>query len=115
MQFLVDECTGPRVAAWLREKGHNVFSVYEQARGLSDEEIIAKAFKENYILLTNDKDFGELVIRQQKQHKGVVILRLKDERSNNKIKVIDKLLEKYGEKIPNKLVIVTEKVVRIKD
>lgn len=113
MQLLVDECTGPRVAAWLREKGHKVFSVYDQARGMSDEEIITKAYDEKYILITNDKDFGELVIKQQKQHRGVVILRLKNERAENKIKILEKLLEKYAEKIPNKLVIVTEKVVRI--
>lgn len=34
MRFLVDECTGPSVARWLREQGYDVFSVYEQARGL---------------------------------------------------------------------------------
>jgi len=36
MCFLVDECTGPSVARYLREIGHTVFSVYEQARGLKD-------------------------------------------------------------------------------
>jgi hypothetical protein len=34
MRFLVDECTGPTVAGWLREQQHEVFSVYEQARGM---------------------------------------------------------------------------------
>lgn len=34
MRFLVDECTGPAVAHWLREHGHDVFSVYEEARGI---------------------------------------------------------------------------------
>jgi hypothetical protein len=33
MRFLVDECTGPAVASWLRQQNHEVFSVYEQARG----------------------------------------------------------------------------------
>lgn len=37
MRFLVDECTGPTVAKWLRDAGHDVFSVYEQARGAKDE------------------------------------------------------------------------------
>ena len=36
MQFLVDECTGPSVARWLREQGFEVFSVFEQARGMAD-------------------------------------------------------------------------------
>ena len=44
MRFLVDECTGPAVAAWLREQNHEVFSVFDEARGLDDDEIIRKAF-----------------------------------------------------------------------
>jgi uncharacterized protein with PIN domain len=59
MRFLVDECTGPKVARWLREQGHEVFLVYDEARGMQDEPIIQKAFAENWILITNDKDFGE--------------------------------------------------------
>lgn len=40
MKFLVDECTGPSVAAWLRDDGHEVFSVYEEARGVEDDIIL---------------------------------------------------------------------------
>ena len=35
MRFLIDECTGPAVARWLREQNHEVFSLYEEARGLT--------------------------------------------------------------------------------
>ena len=65
MRFLVDECTGPAVANWLRQKGYEVFSVYEQARGTTDDEIIAKANSEKWILITNDKDFGEKIFRDE--------------------------------------------------
>jgi predicted nuclease of predicted toxin-antitoxin system len=44
MRFLVDECTGPAVARWLRGQNHEVFSVYEDARGMGDDEIIQKVF-----------------------------------------------------------------------
>jgi predicted nuclease of predicted toxin-antitoxin system len=59
VRFLVGECAGPKVAMWLRGQGYEVFSVYEQARGMNDEDIVVKAFDENWILITNDKDFGE--------------------------------------------------------
>ena len=85
MRFLVDECTGPAVARWLRQRGYEVFSVYEEARGIDDDEIIRKAFEENWILITNDKDFGEKVYRERHPHRGVVLLRLGDERTSNKI------------------------------
>ena len=63
MRFLVDECTGLAVAHWLRAQKHEVFSVYEEARGMEDDEVITKAFAENWILITNDKDFGEKIYR----------------------------------------------------
>ncbi len=113
MRFLVDECTGPAVAKWLRRSHHEVFSVYDEVRGLDDESIIEKANRENYVLVTNDKDFGELVFRKRKPHKGVVLLRLEDERSKNKIAVLHRVLESYSDKLLDNFIIVTEKTVRI--
>jgi hypothetical protein len=40
MRFMVDESTGPSVARWLREQGYEVFSVFDQSRGIPDEEVI---------------------------------------------------------------------------
>ena len=88
MRFLVDECTGPAVAGWLRKQKHEVFSVYEEARGMEDDDIIQKAFAEGWILITNDKGFGEIVYRQWREHRGIVLLRLEDERAANKIDTI---------------------------
>jgi predicted nuclease of predicted toxin-antitoxin system len=68
---------------------------------------------ENYILVTNDKDFGELVFRMRKPHKGVILLRLEDERSENKIAVLQRVLESYSDKLVNNFIIVTEKTIRI--
>jgi predicted nuclease of predicted toxin-antitoxin system len=112
MRFLVDESTGPWVAQWLREHGYEVFSVFEQSRGIDDEEIIQKAFAENRILITNDKDFGDKIFRDQKPHKGVVLLRLADERSFVKIEVLERLLNSHMDKLENQFVVVTENAVR---
>ena len=112
MRFLVDESTGPWVAQWLREHGHEVFSVFDEARGINDDDIIQKAFAENWVWLTNDKDFGDKIFRDQKPHKGVVLLRLDDERAVVKIEVIERLLEHYADRLENQFVVVTEKVVR---
>ncbi len=51
MRFLVDECTGPAVAAWLRTEGHEVFSVFDDAQGIEEDEIIRKAYTESWILI----------------------------------------------------------------
>lgn len=112
MRFLVDECTGPAVARWLREQHHEVFSVYEQARGMDDEDIVQKAFVENRILITSDKGFGEKVYRDRWPHKGVILLRLDDERAASKIDVLRRLLARYANQLFGRFVVVTETKVR---
>ena len=112
MRFLVDECTGPAVATWLRDENHNVFSVFDQARGMDDDDIIRKALDEQWILITNDKDFGDKVYRDGRLHRGVILLRLEDERPASKIQVLSRLLEAYSGKIPTSFLVVTERQVR---
>ena len=91
---------------------HDVFSVYEQARGLADEDIIERAFRDSRIIITSDKDFGEKIYKERHVHKGVVLLRLQDERAINKITVLDKLLKAYGSQLVGQFVVVSEDQVR---
>lgn len=112
MRFLVDECTGPAVAQWLRDQFHEVSSVFEDARGMTDDGILTKAYSENWILITNDKDFGEMIFREKRPNHGVIFLRLRDECSASKIKAIEKLLDGYKAQLSNAFVVVTETQVR---
>lgn len=113
MRFLVDESTGPQVAVWLRARGYEVFSIYHQARGLDDDAVIAKAASEGWVLITNDKDFGEKVFRDARLHRGVLLLRLEDERPACKISVISRVLVQFGERLADAFVVATENRVRI--
>jgi predicted nuclease of predicted toxin-antitoxin system len=112
MKFLVDECTGPAVAHWLEQQGHDVFSVYDQARGIDDDKVIEIAQIEERILITNDRGFGEKVFRERRPHHGVVFLRLDNERAVNKIRVLGQLLAQHSDAIANGFVVVTETRVR---
>ena len=112
MRFLVDENIGVVVARWLREQWYAVFSVYEEARGIDDDAIIQKAFDENWILITSDKDFGEKVYREQHSHRGVILLRLQDERSRNKVSTLQRVLELYLEQLPDNFIVVSETQIR---
>ncbi len=112
MRFLVDECTGPSVARWLQDQGHEVFSVFDEARGVDDDTIIRKALEERWILITDDKDFGDKIYRDGRLHRGVIMLRLEDERPASKIRVLSQLLERYSSRIPESFIVLTEKRVR---
>lgn len=112
MRFLVDECAGPRVAEWLRQEGHDVFSVYEQARGADDVELIQRAYAENRIIVTADKDFGDMVYREHYPHHGVILMRLENDRAYAKIDALRRLLESYSDQLPDQFVVLTESRVR---
>jgi predicted nuclease of predicted toxin-antitoxin system len=79
---------------------------------MDDDDVIQKAFAVNWILITNDRDFGEKVYREQRPHKGVVLLRLDDERALIKIETIKRLLESHADRLPGQFVVVSEKTIR---
>ena len=113
MRFIVDECTGPAISEWLISRNNEVFSVFDNARGVDDEFIINKAYAEGWVLITNDKDFGQKVFRDGRLHKGVILLRLDDERPANKISVLEKVLNLYSNILTESFIVVTDTQIRI--
>ena len=76
MNLLADEGVDRAVVERLRDDGHDVLYVAELAPSITDEEILQQASDRGALLVTADKDFGELVFRQGRLHPGVVLLRL---------------------------------------
>jgi predicted nuclease of predicted toxin-antitoxin system len=87
MKFLVDESTGQSVATYLDRAGYDVVSVADIMPSARDEDILHRAVLEDRIVVTNDKDFGELIYRGGGAHRGIILLRLRDERAANKIQI----------------------------
>lgn len=79
---------------------------------MSDDHVIQMALDQNRILITNDKDFGAKVFRDGRLHRGVVLLRLEDERAASKIAVLSNLLRQYPERVEDSFVVVSERRVR---
>ena len=114
MRFIVDESTGVAVVKSLRRSGHDVLAVAEIMRQADDPDILTLALNEERVLITNDKDFGELVYRSRQTHHGVLLLRLRDESSINRVRVVESVLERYGNRLPNHFVVATESRVRVR-
>jgi predicted nuclease of predicted toxin-antitoxin system len=76
MRFLADECVDASLVEQLRAAGHDVQTVQDTAAASDDAAVVALAARENRILLTEDKDFGELAIRQKLRVPGIVLLRI---------------------------------------
>jgi len=76
MRWLADECVNAALVARLREAGHDVSYIMEIAPRATDAEVITRARDENRLLLTEDKDFGDLVFLRNRQVPGNVLLRI---------------------------------------
>ena len=76
MNLLADESVNRQTVERLRQEGHDVLYIAELEPGIPDHVVLARANERNALLLTADKDFGELVFRQKLVNSGVVLLRL---------------------------------------
>ena len=114
MKFLADENVEKSIVDWLREEDHKVNYIAEKAPSITDKQVIKMAREGSMILLTNDKDFGELVYRQGKVPSGVLLVRARDQTSQHKVKLIDHVLNKAKEKLRNNFVVVNESGIRIR-
>jgi predicted nuclease of predicted toxin-antitoxin system len=113
MKFLVDECVGHGVNAWLKNQGYDSVSILEFSPGIPDEAVLHKALLEGRILITMDKDFGDIIFRSNKDHCGIILLRLSDWQPKNKIAILESLLANYTNELENNFFVATEQSVRI--
>jgi predicted nuclease of predicted toxin-antitoxin system len=87
-------------------------SVYDDWRGIDDDAVLQMARKESRILVTNDKDFGDMVYRDRQRHSGVVLLRMDNESAASSIAGLTQLLG-MGIALEDNFVVVTSKDVRV--
>jgi predicted nuclease of predicted toxin-antitoxin system len=113
MRLLVDECVGPSVVRWLRENNYDAVSAFEDCRGWDDERILEKALSEGRIVVTMDKDFGEMVFRMRLPHCGIILLRCEYCSASKKISMMEKVLSLPESDLSGRFVVVTESGIRI--
>lgn len=79
-RFLANENFPAATVAWLRQQGHDVLHAAETRVGASDAELLRTANDDNRVILTFDRDFGELVFHQRESPaRGIVLFRLRDQ------------------------------------
>ena len=105
MKFLADECCDTGIVASLRANEHDVAYVLERQAGISDEEVLQNAFVEGRILLTEDKDFGELIYRLKKPACGIILIRIDVQERYEKWPRLEALIAKHGDRLPGHFVV----------
>jgi predicted nuclease of predicted toxin-antitoxin system len=114
MNFLADEGVDAQIVVALRADGHTVGYVAEASPGMTDPEVLRLATDGGSVLLTSDKDFGELVFRQGTAAHGVVLLRLAGLPDGTKAGIVRSVVRLHGQEITGAFTVVTERAVRIR-
>jgi predicted nuclease of predicted toxin-antitoxin system len=114
LKFLIDVGVGKKVEKWFVNQGYDIKCVRDIDPRMLDKEILKIAVSEKRMVITMDKDFGELVYNSGLFHAGVLLLRLEDAKSNEKVKIVENILEKYSEKLLNKFCVFKDEKLRIR-
>lgn len=114
MRFLLDENADYELAVFVRALGHDITTIVEDyTRSIEDSDILAIANQENRVIITNDKDFGELIFRRQLLNKGIILFRLGDEALEIKQRWLLKVLTDHADQI-GQFIVITDRGIRIR-
>ncbi|MGH9366470.1 MAG: DUF5615 family PIN-like protein [Thermoanaerobaculia bacterium] len=113
MRFLADESCDFAVVRALRASGHDVAAVAEMASRAEDRAVIEQAAEGKLILITEDKDFGQLVFAAGKPSAGVILIRFPSDQRRTLPQAIQELIRKKGNDLEGRFVVLQPGRVRI--
>jgi predicted nuclease of predicted toxin-antitoxin system len=112
--FLADEGVEKQIVTALRSEGHVVTYVAEMDPGVADDVVLEWANKEKALLLTSDKNFGEMVFRQRRLSAGVILVRLSGLPPLKKAEAVLNLIRRHSQELVEAFSVVTPAGTRIR-
>jgi len=114
MNLVADEGVDAPIVRLLRENGIAVYYIAEENPSIKDSQVIQIAVDQHAVLITQDKDFGELVYRLKQTHKGVILLRLTGLTPTQKADTTLSIIFRFGDELIDAFAVVTEQAVKIR-
>ena len=116
MYLLADESVDRQIVERLRQDGHDVLYVAEVEPSISDNIVFDRANEKSALLVTGDKDFGEIVFRDNRLSSGgVVLLRLTGLSAEKKAEIVLEAFQARGTEFPNHFSVVAPGKIRIRE
>ena len=112
MNILADENISQLLVEWLRQEGHQVRFIAEMARGSDDPTVLRIANQQGSLLVTDDKDFGEMVFHRHLQASGVLLVRLAALSPAQETEAVAQVIRTYGAKLLQAFTVITPQGVR---
>jgi predicted nuclease of predicted toxin-antitoxin system len=114
MRFLADECLDGRLVEGLRRAGHDVLAVRDAWRGVGDRASIEGARRERRALVTEDKGFGELVVRRGFDVPGLVLVRYAQKDVRAVLARLLSVIGRHGERLHQLYAVATPARARLR-
>jgi len=114
MNLLIDESVDQQIVDQLRRDGHDVLCVAEMDPGIPDDTVLSKANDHRALLVTADKDFGELVFRRRQINAGVLLIRLAGLSSAAKAEIVADAVTAHERELEAAFSVLSPGVLRIR-
>ena len=114
MKFVADENVDLPIITRLRNDGHDVYAVIEMSAGVSDDEVLKQANHQGLVLLTGDKDFGELIYRDKRFTCGIVLIRLSGLSNHEKAEIVASVINEHANELENAFTVISQHNLRIR-
>jgi len=111
MKLLANENIPIELVKELRNSGYDILRVDEVKKGMKDREVLDLSIKESRILITFDKDFGELAIKEKRKATGIILLRIHPESIQH---IKKRILLLFGQirELEGKFIVLEEHIIR---
>jgi predicted nuclease of predicted toxin-antitoxin system len=110
--IVADESVDYSIIKLLRESGFIVYSIAESVPSITDADVLKIAVKNKSLLITEDKDFGELVHRFNMKHCGILLIRLIKFSSAEKASLVLLALNKHLNRLMNVFSVLDNRKIR---
>jgi len=114
LKIVADESVDKQIVDRLRSNGHSVLFIAELVPGIDDEAVLARSRESNAVLLTADKDFGELVFRQGLIHSGVVLVRLAGLKPETKADLVATAFQEHADELQQGFAVLSRQALRVR-
>lgn len=114
MTIVADESVDGLTVEHLRAAGHRVLFIAELEPGINDREVLRRAVEMDAVVVTADKDFGELVFRQGLPHSGVVLIRLAGLSLGERAALVTRSLAEWAEDLREHFAVLDERAIRLR-
>jgi predicted nuclease of predicted toxin-antitoxin system len=114
VRLLVDVSAGEAITQALRGLGHDVLDVRDRDPRMADIDILSWSVAEQRLVVTMDKDFGELIYRSALPHTGVLLLRLEAARTAEKVRTVEAIFGQYADQLIGRFAVFQDGKLRIR-